>query len=174
MKAVLAVVVLAASALAQGRSVRAMSACGIKDVNFSVKLDKTKHTLEQAKPGEARVYFINDDGPWGQYQGYVLKIALDGVWVGAYKKNSYFTLFLNPGKHHVCAIVQSDGFAEPLLAFMHFTAEQGKVYYFRTRFLNGTSTLYPSPPYVALDPLDSDEAKYLLSYYPLSISSINK
>jgi hypothetical protein len=174
MKAVLAVMVLATSALAQGPSVPVASTCGIKNVNLAVKLDATRHTPAQPESGKAKVYFIQDDGPWGKYQHYVLKVALDGAWVGAYKKNSYFTVPVKPGEQHVCATVQTNDFAESVLALAHFTAEPGKVYYFRTRFLNGTSTLYPSPPYLDLELLDSDEAKYLISFYPLSVSSAKK
>ena len=112
MKIIFAVMILAASALAQGTSVPAASACGIKDVTFSVKLDKTQSLLAQPESGNAMIYFIQDDGPWGEYQHYVLKIELDGVWVGAYKKNSYFTVLAKPGEHHVCATVQTDDFAE--------------------------------------------------------------
>jgi hypothetical protein len=174
MKTFLAVMIFAASALAQGPSVRAASACGIEDVTFGVKLDKTQRPLAQPESEKAMVYFIQDDGPWGEHQHYVLKIALDGAWVGAYKKNSYFTVQAKPGEHHVCATVQTDDFAESVLALVHFTAEPGKVYYFRTRFLGGTSSLYPSPPYLDLDPLDSDQAKYLIASYPLSVSTAKK
>ncbi len=30
------------------------------------------------------------------------------------------------------------------------------------------------PPYLDLEPVDSDEAKYLISYYPLSVWSAKK
>ena len=169
MKAVLALIVFAASALGQGPSIRVPSACGIKDVTFDVKLDNTQRPPAQPESGKALVYFIQDDGPWGVHQHYVLKIALDGAWVGAYKWNSYFTVSVKPGEHHVCAEVQSNYAVGNLIALAHFTAEPGKVYYFRTRFLNGMNG-GDIPSYVELDPLDSDEAKYLIASYPLSIS----
>ena len=43
-------------------------------------------------------------------------------------------------EHHVCANVQSDKSEGLLVALAHFTAEPGKVYYFRTRFLGGLGT----------------------------------
>jgi hypothetical protein len=173
MRTVLAVIILTASALAQGPSVRAKSACGIKDVTFDVKLAKTQHAPSQPEPGKALVYFIQDDGPWGEHQHYVLRLALDGAWVGAYKWNSYFSVSVEPGMHHVCANVQSNYPIGKIIALAHFTAEPGKTYYFRTRFLSGMNGMQ-IPPYVDLEPLDSDEAKYLISYYPLSISSTKK
>ena len=30
--------------------------------------------------------------------------------------------------------------------------------------------LYPAPPYVDLDPVDSDQAKYMIDSFPLSVS----
>jgi hypothetical protein len=60
-----------------------------------------------------------------------------------------------------------------VLALAHFTAEPGKTYYFRTRFLSGI-TGFEIPAYVDVDPLDSDEAKYLISFYPVSVSSAKK
>jgi hypothetical protein len=173
MKTVLAAMVLAASALAQGSSVQPMSGCGIKDVIFEVKLDVTRHTPAQPDSGKALMYFIQDDGLWGDHQHYVLKIALDGAWVGAYKNNSHFTVQVGPGEHHVCAEVQSNYPVGNLISLAHFTAEPGKTYYFRTRFLSGING-FNGPPYVELAPFDSDEAKYLISFYPLSISSAKK
>jgi len=75
--------------------------------------------------------------------------------------------------HHVCTNVQSNYPKGRLIALAHFTADPGKTYYFRTRFLSGMNGMQ-IPPYVDLEPVDSDEAKYLISYYPLSISSSKK
>jgi hypothetical protein len=147
-------------------------------VSFDVKRDKSQHILTQPEAGKATVYFIQDNGIWGEDQQYnTLKIGLDGAWVGAYKNNSYFAIFVEPGEHHICANVQSNFSEGQVLAFAHFTAEPGRVYYFRTRFLNGIIHLprqipgYPPPPYLELDPADSDEAKYLIASYPLSVST---
>ncbi len=50
--------------------------------------------------------------------------------------------------------------------FAHFTAEAGKVYYFRWRYSSGGDLL--------LAPVDSDEAKYQIAQFPLSISNPKK
>lgn len=52
-----------------------------------------------------------------------------------------------------------------LVAFAHFTAEEGKVYYFRTRAFGGSNQVL-----FEIDPIDSDQAKYLIASYPLSVS----
>ncbi len=98
----------------------------------------------------------------------MLKIGLDGAWVGAYRQNSYFTVSVEPGDHHVCANVQSNSSVGHLIALAHFTAEAGNVYYFRTRFFGGLPE--PAPPFVDLDPVDSDQAKYMITSFPPSVS----
>jgi hypothetical protein len=50
--------------------------------------------------------------------------------------------------------------------FMHFTAEAGNVYYFRERIAAQFLLL--------IDPMDSDEARYLIDRYPLSMSQPKK
>jgi hypothetical protein len=174
MKFTLVALLFAVSAFAQSPSARVASPCGAKDVVLNVKLDKAQHTLPQPESAKARVYFIQDDGPMGDHQHFAVRIGLDGEWVGAYKQNSYFTVSIEPGEHHVCANVQSDFSAGQLVELAHLTAEAGKVYYFRTRFIAGMTSLYPTPPYLELDPVDSDQAKYLITSYPLSISHPSK
>jgi hypothetical protein len=51
----------------------------------------------------------------------------------------------------------------------HFTAETGKVYYFRTRLIAAQNLNY-----LDLIPVDSDQAKYLIASYPLSVSRARK
>jgi len=173
MRGTLLVMFLAVSAFAQGPSSRIASACGSRDVIFDVKLDASQHTLAQPEPGKAQVYFIQDSGLWGEKQHYTLKIGLDGAWVGAYKNNSYLTVSVEPGERHVCAGIQSNYSAGLVLALTHFTAEPGKVYYFRTRF-HDNGRIGSAPPYVDLDPVDVDEAQYLIASYPLSVSQPKK
>ncbi|MGB9405968.1 MAG: DUF2846 domain-containing protein [Terracidiphilus sp.] len=167
MKIALFLLLFAASAFAQNSSSALPAACGLDKVIFKVTLDDTQHTLAQPDAGKALVYFIQDDGPWGNHQHYTLKIGLDGAWVGAYKANSEFTVSLAPGEHHICANVQSDSSLGDLISLAHFSAEAGKVYFFRTRFLAGIPGA--QVPFLVLDPVDSDEAKYLIATYPLSV-----
>lgn len=168
MRSALVMMLLAASAFAQDRSaVVAASACGPKGINFDVKRDESQHTLSPPEPGKARVYFIQDLGTVSCLGACLTtKIGLDGTWVGAHQYNSYFSVSVEPGEHHVCANPQSHfASANHTLALAHFTAEAGKVYYFRTRaFSSKTQGLFD------LDSIDSDQAKYLIASYPLSVS----
>jgi len=134
------------------------AACGPEKVSFNVKLDKTQHALAQPEPGKALVYFIQETGS-GQ-------IGLDGAWVGATQNKSYFAVSVAAGEHHVCADVHTPtGIPGVPLGFLHFTAEAGKVYYFDAR------VVYGSESYLFLGAVDSDQAKYLIASYPLSVST---
>jgi hypothetical protein len=172
MKFALFALLCAASATAQNPPAAVLQACGPKDVGFKVKLDNTQHTVAQAEAGKALVYFIQDDGPYGNHQHDTMRIGLDGAWAGAYKQNSYFTVSLEPGEHHICANVQSDSYPNrfqwSLLSLAHFSVEPGKVYFFHTRYLAGLPG--SAEPYLVLDPVDSDEAAYLIAVSPMSVS----
>jgi Protein of unknown function (DUF2846) len=167
LRSALIVIFLAVSAFAQTESDALAPACGPKNTSFSVKLNESQHTLAQPEPGKALVYFVQDIGVASCFEGCMTtKIGLDGAWVGADLHNSYFFVSVEPGEHHVCANPQSHvGRVSRIVALAHFTAEPGKVYYFRTRGTMGTvQTLFD------LDPIDSDQAKYLISAHPLSVS----
>lgn len=164
----LAIILLAASAFAQGQpGPAAPTACASRSENFDVKLDESQHTLLPPEQGKARVYFIQDLGfinCIGRCQ--TTKIGLDGTWIGANQNNSYFSVSVEAGEHHLCANLQSRFAAvNRYFALAHFTAEAGKVYYFRTRDLGGKDN-----PVFDFDPVDSDQAEYLIAAYPLSVS----
>ncbi len=167
MRSALIVILLAVSAFGQQESGTLAAACGPKSTGFNVKRDESPHPPAQSEPGKALVYFIQDIGEVNCLGGCVTtKIGLDGAWVGADQHNSYFFVSVEPGEHHVCANPQSHvGMVSRQVALAHFTAEAGRVYYFRTRsFMGGSQLLFD------LDLMDSDQAKYLISSYPLSVS----
>ncbi|MGA2588396.1 MAG: hypothetical protein ABSH32_00635 [Bryobacteraceae bacterium] len=86
--------------------------------------------------------------------------------MGGDQHNSYFSVSVEPGEHHACANRQSHfARANQMVALAHFTAEAGKVYYFRTRSFGDKSQAI-----LDLDPVDSDQGKYLITTYPLSVS----
>ena len=168
MRTSLILIALAATALAQEKDKPAVvtTACGGKDIQFEVKKDGSQHALAQPEPGKARVYFVQD---FGQTQcfgscGVIVKIGLNGGWVGANQDNSYFSVSVDPGEHHVCATPQAWN-VKRLVGLAHFTAEAGKTYYFRTRLIGGQNQQL-----IDLMPIDSDEAAYLITFYPLSVS----
>jgi hypothetical protein len=168
MKIALVALLFAATALAQGPSVAPTAACGPDNVSFKVKLDDTQHTLAQPEPGKARVYFIHDAGTWALFAYPTTKHGLDGVWVGANHGNSYFSVSIEPGEHHLCTTLQSS-IVDDRVELTHLKAEAGRIYYYRTRLV-----LSRSVELLELEPIDSDQGKYLIASFPLSISTPKK
>lgn len=167
MRTTLVVMLLAVCAFAQEGSGIVSAACGPKNSNFDAKRDESQHALVQPEAGKARIYFIQDVGVVRCLGAcFMTKIGLDGGWVGADERNSYFSVSVEPGEHHVCANRQSHfAQASQMVALAHFTAEAGKVYYFRTRIFGGNEF-----GLLDLDLVDSDQAHYLIASYPLSVS----
>ncbi|MFZ0771001.1 MAG: DUF2846 domain-containing protein [Candidatus Sulfotelmatobacter sp.] len=168
MKIALLTLLFAVTAFAQVPPAASTAACGRENVSFKVKLDESQHTLVQPDPGKARVYFFHDAGT-GITLGYpTVKLAMDGAWVGANHGNSYFSVSVEPGEHHVCVTLQSSVVAQRV-ELAHFTAEAEKVYYFRTQLVMSRSV-----ELLELDPIDSDQGRYLIASFPLSVSTPKK
>src|ERR1700722_16475688 len=118
------------------------AACGAAATNFVVSAsDDNAQPVSPGKnatkpePGKALVYFIKDDGPYGDHQHFTLRMGMDGAWVGAFKQNAYLMAQVAAGEHHVCVNVQSSAAVGKQVALAHFVAEAGKTYYFRARYL---------------------------------------
>lgn len=168
MRTVVFIMLFAASAFAQTPPVASTAACGHENVSFKVKLEESPHTLAQPDPGKARVYFFHDAGT-NITLGYpTVKLAIDGAWVGANHGNSYFSVSVEPGEHHVCVTLQSSLVAQRL-ELAHFTAEAEKVYYYRTQLVMSRSV-----ELLELDPIDSDQGRYMIAFFPLSVSTAKK
>jgi|HubBroStandDraft_4_1064222.scaffolds.fasta_scaffold09457_5 hypothetical protein len=176
MRALLAVLLFASSVFAQNQTPPTVpqSACGRAEVQYDVKKDQGQH-IPEADPTKALVYVIQDQ----QTVGLCLKctittrIGLDGSWIGANNGGSYFFFTVDPGEHHLCANWQSRyGEVSRLIGLVGFTAEAGKTYYFRSRILyfGGTG----DAPYLDFDAPNPDQAQYLISISPYSISHPKK
>jgi len=168
MKACFVAMLLAGFAFAQSSPTVPWSACGAPEVSFGVKLDDTQHAPAQPDPDKARVYFIHDAGTGASVWYPTVKVALDGAWMGANHGNSYFSVPVDPGEHHVCVTLQSSLVA-PRVELAHFTAAAGSVYYYRTRLI-----LSRSVELLELVPIDSDQGKYLIDSFRLSVSNPKK
>jgi hypothetical protein len=168
MKIALIALFFAASAFTQAQVAPIASACGPDNVSFKVKLDKKDYPLAQPSAGKALVYFIHDSGGAPSLGYPTTKIGVDGAWVGANRSDSYFSVSVEPGEHHVCADLQTSLYGDRT-EYAHFRAEAGKVYYYRTRLITSRSV-----ELLELDPLDGDQGKYLISIYPLSLPTSKK
>jgi len=167
MKSTLAVLLFAATALAQSAPTAVAPGCGAADVKFDVTADKSQHPSAQPENGKAVVYFIEDDSYFESHPKPTTRLGVDGSWVGANHGTSYFYVTVDPGEHHLCASWQSwVGFGmRETSAAAHFTAEPGQTYYFRVRntWLGG-----PAGSHVDFSPVDSDEGQLLASRFAFS------
>ncbi len=144
-------------------------ACGDMNVSMAVKLSNANQTVAEPEPDKAEIYFIQDTGLGTTLAYPTTKIGIDGKWVGANKKDSYFSVPVDPGEHHLCAAIQSS-YLRNDIELAHLTTEAGKVYYYRTRIIMSKD----GPVYLGFVPVDSDEAQYMIASYPEATAHARK
>lgn len=183
MKAALVVILFVGSACAQDQAAVAASAavCGYKAVAFTVKQDVTQHPTPQPEPATALIYVVEDQGKCPKCDGgsnafstnvnqALTKVGMDGAWAGANQGSSYSFFAVSPGEHHLCTNWPSRLEARSrAFAMASFTAEEGKVYYFRERVFPGAHDYS-----FDLDSIHSDEGKYLVASSVYSVSHAKK
>jgi len=152
--------------------------CGPSNVTFDVSTTKSHRPSPTPQSGKAIVYFLQDDLKYNSYPRPTTRFGIDGSWVGATHANSYFFVYVDPGKHHLCANWQSDvtpfqfGIQKRSTSATSFTAEAGKTYYFRARDTVYTDAHgnFLSNPYVQLSRVNSDEAQAILGSFSFASS----
>jgi Protein of unknown function (DUF2846) len=156
LRTALALILFTISAFAQDPAAvsAAEAACGPRNVNFDVKDDNSQHAVGQPEAGKALVYVIQEIGSLNCIGGCLTtKVAVDGAWIGANHHNSYLSFAVDPGEHHLCANWQSHiGRMSRVVGLSHFTAEAGKVYFFRTMTIGANG-----PTFFDVEPIDSDQ-----------------
>ncbi len=172
MKAALVVILFAVSAFAQDQAALtvAEAACGPKNVKFDASQDPAQHATPQPDAGKTLVYVVQDIGEL-QCSGCALtKVGVDGAWVGANQGSSYFFFPVDPGERHLCVNWQSRlGWRSKAFAMANFDAEVGKTYYFRVRIFPGRYDYS-----FDLDPINSDQGKFLVASSAFSVSHPKK
>lgn len=153
-----------------------MQSCGTKNVWLNVKLDHARYAPAKPEPGKALVYFVQDTTEvFNNIRAITTRVGLDGAWAGGLKSNSYFSVSVAPGEHHLCANFQAHALEKSadlasgkMIELANFTAEAGKIYYFRVR--------YETAQFLSMDfgPVDRDQALYMITSDPRSVSKPNK
>src|SRR5215469_7724668 len=102
MKTIAAIVLLSCCALARDKSAisRAEVGCGPQDVKYEVKSSESQHPTPPPEDGKALIYVVADGDLTSIF-------GVDGKWVGAVSRGKYFFVPIDPGEHHVCAMLQS-------------------------------------------------------------------
>jgi hypothetical protein len=184
MKIAFVLILLTASAFAQDQAAvaTAEAVCGPSKVKFDVKQDTTQHPTPQPETGKAVVYVVEDLGQCPDCVGHskglgltdvdqaLIKVGVDGAWVGAIQGSSYLFFAADPGEHHVCINWQSRlEIRSRAFAMANFTAEEGKVYYLRARVFPGRDDYS-----FDLDLVNSDQGKFLVASSAFSVSHPKK
>jgi hypothetical protein len=155
-------------------------ACGDEKVSFDIQLQKNAPAPAIPEAGKGQVIFVEKSQKpptigclsAGVSCNDVTRFGVDGGWVGATKGNSYFTISLEPGVHHVCAVVGKEVEAQPL------TVEVGHAYYFQVEYKAegrqyGTASEpnYQVEKNVRFSMLNEDQGKYRIKASALSIAT---
>jgi len=95
--------------------------CGPKKQKFSVERHKDDRPTPEPSPGKAIIYVIKGSGKIGREGAY--RLGVNGKWVGANTKNTYYYFESDPGLLKLCA----EGAWKKGMQFI--TVEPGKSYY---------------------------------------------
>ena len=161
---------------AQARATILPDACGDDKVKFDVATTKGQHQPAPLEPGKAQVVLIeNENQMIGPFMYATVRFGLDGAWVGANKNNTYFSVNVDPGAHHLCVSWQSAlGMLKKSIDVASFTAETGKVYYFAAN-VKVIPTGDNSANYdFGLTQLNDDEGQYRVKAWKIATSSPSK
>lgn len=149
--------------------------CGNDAVRFQVKTQKNHPLSAGPDAGKAQIVFIEN---FEQNEGFCIdckvttRVGVDGNWVGANLGSSYFAYSVQPGEHHLCVDWQSDlaGLRQKV-GLLSLTAEPDQIYYveIKVRVMKNSATVEKR---LALEPLDSDEGKYLSKITPLATATL--
>jgi hypothetical protein len=134
-----------------------------------VTTNKSQHPFPQPNSGKALVYFVEDDTNFNATPKPVVRVGLDGTWVGATHGSSYLFFPVDVGEHHLCASWQGKG-QEAYAAATNLDARADEMYFFVVR----NTFFWPkgSTPFkkIKLEQVNHDEGQLLASKYSLSTS----
>ncbi len=178
MKASLAVSLLALSMVPSARA-QSVAACGQTEIKFEVKINSGAHTVPAPEAGKALVIFLQDDAQFNTRPRPTNKFGIDGAWAGATDGATYFYVSVDPGSHQLCAEWQSSLLLlgrKPPTGLASFTAEAGKVYYYKARdiWVTDAGGALIWGPEVRLEPMDINAAQDYVKDFSLCSSTVKK
>jgi len=118
------------AAAAMAKETELPDSCGDPNTKFDVTTQKSTAALPAPDAGKALIVFLepNEEPCLGCY---TQRFAIDGQWVGATKKHSYFTLQVEAGQHHFC----STGVMRNTIAIRSFEVKAGGTYFLQARWI---------------------------------------
>jgi hypothetical protein len=164
-------VALASAAPAWAKTVLP-DACGDDKVKFGVKTERPPSKPAGPANGKSLVVLIEDGNLIGAFMVATVRYGMDGAWVGANTKHSYFSFEVDPGEHHLCASWQSIGAFKSSVGMQSFIAEAGKTYYFAS---DASAEHTQGGGYnFEFSQLDDDDGKYRVKAYKVSKFKSNR
>jgi hypothetical protein len=130
------------------KSPAVLAACGPQSIKGNPRTIPIPKVESGPSPGNALVYFFSN--PAQAFAPGIVRIGIDGKWVGAVQGDSFVAVGITPGQHHVCSnLLQKYSGNE--IALDNLRARAGQTYFFTTLILNdlhgGTKyLLYPTDP----------------------------
>ena len=178
MNSLIAVLFLAAAASSiqdQSPAASVPAACGPAGVQFEVKTDKAQPPTAPPEADQALVVVVENLRAGCFMCDTTIKLGLDGSWMAATKGNSYASFPVAPGDHHLCAALQVSPAGPDHVALSGFTAEAGRIYYFRARLTDRNNSGKGGVEWALdLDPIHADQGQYLAASYPHSVAQRRK
>jgi hypothetical protein len=166
---------LSFAAAAMAKEIELPDSCGDPKTKFEVTTHKSTDSLPAPDAGKALIVFIQL-GPSGCIGCEAQKYAMDGHWVGATKKDSFFTLQVEPGQHNFC----STGPTKNAIAIHAIDVKAGATYFLQARMMSYStprtqeehdSQVLPagkkSFPY-GMSLLDEEKGRYLIKSYEVA------
>jgi hypothetical protein len=134
---------LSFAAGAMAKETELPDSCGDPKTKFDVTTQKSAAALPAPDAGKALIVFLepNEENCLGCY---TQRFGMDGQWVGATNKHSYFTLQVEPGQHHFC----STGVMRNTIAIRSFEVNAGGTYFLQARWIpssGGALAAYGGP-----------------------------
>jgi hypothetical protein len=165
-KTLLALILLSCAAFCQSDADAAIAktkaACGPDNIWFDAKVSDEAPSPASPAPGKALVYVLGQDltADVCDECGIIARVGLDGDWTSALRGTSYVAFAVDPGERHLCVNWQSRmSGRSKVAALANFTAEPGKIYYFKMRFFVAVN----NSGIMDLDQTNDDEGRYLLA-----------
>lgn len=151
-------------------------ACGSDAVQFDLASHKADTVPPPPADGKAQIVFIQTLTVKNYHvfhhgiSDFTARFGLDGAWVGAAGDNSYITVDVAPGEHHLCGSVQGSNKAfQDMVGATSLNAEAGKVYYYEFKVLVLVErSIFYNTTFQAIEP---DEGKFRVKAYSLSVAT---
>ncbi|MGA9069792.1 MAG: hypothetical protein WB424_06045 [Terracidiphilus sp.] len=163
------------AAAAMAKEIELPDSCGNPNTKFEVTTHKSTTALPAPDANKALVVFI-EPNELPCLGCYTQRFAMDGQWVGATKKVSYFTLQVEPGIHHFCAT----GVMRNTIAIRSFEVKAGETYFLQARWISRESPLTEEEHDSQVVPggknalrygmslLDEEKGRYLVKSYEIA------